>query len=238
MSKNKYSVLLPTYNEKENLPVIVYLIFEMAQKHNYDFEIIIIDDNSPDGTAEIAENLKKVYPDKIYLHRRPGKLGLGTAYIDGLKFAKGNFIVIMDADLSHHPKYLPEFIEKQIKTNADIVTGSRYLRNGGVYGWPFMRRLVSRGANFGASFVLGSPCSDLTGSFRVYRKEVLERIIKEVVSKGYAFQMEMVMRAKSYGYKIEEVPIVFVERIFGESKLGGNEIYIYLKGVWSIFWKF
>eukprot|EP00828_Plagiopyla_frontata_P005181 TRINITY_DN1203_c0_g1_i2.p1 TRINITY_DN1203_c0_g1~~TRINITY_DN1203_c0_g1_i2.p1 ORF type:complete len:275 (-),score=40.41 TRINITY_DN1203_c0_g1_i2:62-886(-) len=167
---NKYSVLLPTYNEKDNLPIIVYLILEMAEKNNYDFEIIIIDDNSPDGTYEIAKTLQKKYGNKIILHWREAKLGLGSAYQDGLKFCTGNFVILMDADLSHHPKYLPKFIQKQQETQAEIVTGTRYEVNGGVYGWDFRRKLTSRVANFIAKVALGNNCSDLTGSFRLYKK--------------------------------------------------------------------
>ncbi|KRX07297.1 hypothetical protein PPERSA_06912 [Pseudocohnilembus persalinus] len=165
--KNKYSVLLPTYNERENLPLIVKFIFDMAEKNNLDFEIVIIDDNSEDKTAEVAKQLQDLYPKKIYLHQRPGKLGLGSAYQDGIKFASGNFIVLMDADLSHHPKYLPEFIKQQQLTNADIVTGTRYRPGGGVVGWDLIRKITSRGANFLAKTMLGSDCSDLTGSFRL-----------------------------------------------------------------------
>jgi len=210
----------------------------MAEKNNLDFEIIVVDDNSPDGTAEVAEQLKKVYTNKIYLHRRAGKLGLGSAYIDGLKFCKGNFVILMDADLSHHPKYLPEFIALQQKTGCDIVTGTRYKKNGGVFGWDVMRKLTSRVANFLAKTALGSNCSDLTGSFRLYKREVIEKIIKEIFSTGYAFQMEIIIRAREYNYTVKEVPIVFVDRIFGESKIGAGEIVKYLKSVWKLGWTF
>lgn len=237
-NKNKYSVILPTYNEAGNIAIILGLILEMAEDHKLDFEVIVIEDNSPDGTAQIVEQLQKVYPNKIYLHKRPGKMGLGSAYMDGLKFCKGNFVVLMDADLSHHPKYLPEFIKKQIDSNADIVTGSRYLAKGGVYGWNFKRKLTSCGANFLARFLLGSPCSDMTGSFRLYKKQVIEQIMANIFSKGYAFQMEIVVRAQHNKFSVEEVPIVFVDRIFGESKLGVNEIVTYLKGVWKLLWTF
>lgn len=163
---------------------------------------------------------------------------MGSAYIDGIKFCSGDFVVLMDADLSHHPKYLPQFIEKQRQTGADIVTGTRYRPGGGVYGWDFSRKLTSRVANFIAKATLGSQCTDLTGSFRLYKKDVLARVIKDVVSRGYAFQMEIIIRSRDYGYSVEEVPIVFVDRIFGESKLGPNEIVIYLKGVWNLMWAF
>ena len=236
---SKYSVLLPTYNERENLPLIVFLLMEVSEKSKIDLEIVIIDDNSPDKTAEAAQKLQKVYPNKIILHQRPGKLGLGSAYIEGLKFCTGNYVILMDADLSHHPKFIEKFIKKQQETKCDIVTGTRYKSGeGGVYGWDLRRKLTSRVANFLARTLLGNNCSDLTGSFRLYKKDVLEKVIKDIVSKGYAFQMEIIIRAVNYGYSIEEVPIIFVDRIYGESKLGTNEIVIYLKGVWKLFWTF
>ena len=166
-------------------------------------------------------------------------MGLGSAYIEGLDKCSGDFIILMDADLSHHPKFIEQFIKKQQDTQCDIVTGTRYRDGeGGVYGWDFRRKLTSRVANFLAKTLLGNNCSDLTGSFRLYKKEVLAKVIKDIVCKGYAFQMEIIIRAVQYGYTIEEVPIIFVDRIYGESKLGTNEIVIYLKGVWQLFWTF
>lgn len=203
---------------------------------------MIIDDNSPDGTQSIVKDLQKIYPGKIVtsiqvLHTRPGKLGLGSAYIEGIQFCSGDFVILMDADLSHHPKYIPQFIQKQTETHADIVTGTRYRRGGGVFGWNLRRKLTSRVANFLASLLLNPDCSDLTGSFRLYKKEVLQVLMQSVKSRGYAFQMEVVIRARERNFSIAEVPIAFVDRIFGESKLGPNEIYTYLKGLWSLFWE-
>ncbi|XP_054580100.1 dolichol-phosphate mannosyltransferase subunit 1 isoform X4 [Eptesicus fuscus] len=171
-----------------------------------DYEIIIIDDGSPDGTREVAEQLEKIYgSDKILLRPREKKLGLGTAYIHGMKHATGNYIIIMDADLSHHPKFIPEFIRKQKEGNFDIVSGTRYKGNGGVYGWDLKRKLISRGANFITQILLRPGASDLTGSFRLYRKEVLQKLIEKCVSKGYVFQMEMIVRARQLNYTIGEV---------------------------------
>jgi dolichol-phosphate mannosyltransferase len=199
-------------------------------------EVIIVDDNSPDGTQDIVHQLIKIYgADKIKLHARPGKLGLGSAYIDGLSKCTGEFVILMDADLSHHPKVIPEFIKKQRETGADVVTGTRYAQNGGVYGWDLNRKLTSRVANFLASVLLAPSASDLTGSFRLYKKEVLEKALKSVKSRGYVFQMEIIVRCQYMGYKIEEVPITFVDRIFGESKLGAGEILAYLQGLVDIF---
>ncbi|XP_041017812.1 dolichol-phosphate mannosyltransferase subunit 1 isoform X2 [Juglans microcarpa x Juglans regia] len=225
--KNKYSIIIPTYNERLNIALIVYLVFKHLR--DVDFEIIVVDDGSPDGTQEIVKQLQQVYgEDRILLRARPKKLGLGTAYSHGLKHASGNFVVIMDADLSHHPKYLPSFIKKQLETGASIVTGTRYVKDGGVHGWNLMRKLTSRGANVLAQTLLWPGVSDLTGSFR---KSVLEDLISSCVSKGYVFQMEMIVRASRKGYHIEEVPITFVDRVYGSSKLGGSEIVEYLKGL-------
>ncbi|KAL5713626.1 dolichyl-phosphate beta-D-mannosyltransferase [Ranunculus cassubicifolius] len=197
-----------------------------------DFEIIIVDDGSPDGTQEIVKQLQEVYgEDRVLLRARPRKLGLGTSYSHGLKHATGNFVVIMDADLSHHPKYLPSFIRKQVETGASIVTGTRYVSGGGVHGWNLMRKLTSRGANVLAQTLLWPGVSDLTGSFRLYERSVLEDVINSCVSKGYVFQMEIIVRASRKGYRIAEVPITFVDRVYGSSKLGGSEIVGYLKGL-------
>jgi dolichol-phosphate mannosyltransferase len=141
----------------------------------------------------------------------------------------------MDADFSHHPSAIPEFIAKQKSGDFDIVTGTRYKGDGGVYGWDLKRKLVSRGANFLASTLLRPKISDLTGSFRLYKKPVLEEVIAATVSKGYVFQMEMMVRARAMGFTIAEVPISFVDRLYGESKLGGDEIIQYAKGVWNLF---
>ncbi|XP_076786401.1 dolichol-phosphate mannosyltransferase subunit 1 isoform X1 [Arvicanthis niloticus] len=256
--QDKYSVLLPTYNERENLPLIVWLLVKSFSESAINYEIIIIDDGSPDGTREVAEQLEKIYgPDRIIenhcwrnksletfwilafqemlLRPREKKLGLGTAYIHGIKHATGNYVIIMDADLSHHPKFIPEFIRKQKEGNFDIVSGTRYKGNGGVYGWDLKRKIISRGANFITQILLRPGASDLTGSFRLYRKEVLQKLIEKCVSKGYVFQMEMIVRARQMNYTIGEVPISFVDRVYGESKLGGNEIVSFLKGLLTLF---
>ncbi|KAG7711626.1 hypothetical protein KL914_000268 [Ogataea haglerorum] len=232
----KYSVILPTYNERKNLPIITYLIAKHFEKAGLNWEVIIVDDASPDGTQDVAKQLINVYgADHIQLRARAGKLGLGTAYIHGLQYATGNFVIIMDADFSHHPSAIPEFIKKQKEGDHDIVTGTRYAGDGGVYGWDLKRKLISRGANFLATVVLRPHVSDLTGSFRLYKKDVLAKIIGATKSKGYVFQMEMMVRARAMGFTIAEVPISFVDRLYGESKLGGDEIIGYLKGVWNLF---
>lgn len=236
MTQNKYSVILPTYNEKRNLPILIYLLNKTSTANKLDWEVIIVDDNSPDGTQEIAKKLIDIFgPEHIQLRPRAGKLGLGTAYVHGLQFVTGNFVIIMDADFSHHPEAIPEFIAKQKSQDYDIVTGTRYAGDGGVFGWDFKRKLISRGANFLASVVLRPHVSDLTGSFRLYKTDVLKKIIDVTQSKGYVFQMEMMVRAKAMGFTVGEVPISFVDRLYGESKLGGDEIVQYAKGVWTLF---
>jgi len=234
----KYSVILPTYNERENLPLIFYLIHQTFTKESLDYEVIIVDDSSPDNTLEVAEAIQKSFgSNHVTILSRKGKLGLGTAYVAGLKAAKGDAIILMDADLSHHPKFIPQMIDVMSKTQADIVSGTRYRRGGGVYGWDFKRKLTSKGANFLAQFLLnpGYGASDLTGSFRLYKREAIESILPKVKSKGYAFQMEILVLAKKQGYRIAEVPITFVDRIYGESKLGANEIIMYLRGLFQLF---
>ncbi|XP_012940405.1 dolichol-phosphate mannosyltransferase subunit 1 [Aplysia californica] len=233
---NKYTVLLPTYEERKNLPLIVWLLVKTFSESGFDFEIIVIDDGSPDGTLDVAKELQRIYGEnRIVLRPREKKLGLGTAYIHGIKHATGNFIFIMDADLSHHPKFIPEFIKKQKDGNLDVVTGTRYVGSGGVFGWDVKRKCISRGANYLTQVLLRPGVSDLTGSFRLYRKPVLEKLINSCVSKGYVFQMEMMVRARQFGYSIGEVPISFVDRVYGESKLGGSEIIGFLKGVLYLF---
>jgi len=235
---NKYTVILPTYNERRNLPIIVWLLARTFTEQKLAWEVIIVDDASPDGTQEVAHQLAKVYgEDKVVLKPRAGKLGLGTAYVHGLQFATGNFVIIMDADFSHHPKFITQFIALQAKHDYDIVTGTRYAGDGGVFGWDLKRKLVSRGANLFATVMLRPGCSDLTGSFRLYKKPVLDRVIAETQSKGYTFQMEMMVRACASGYSVGEVPISFVDRLYGESKLGGDEIVEYAKGVLGLWAK-
>lgn len=233
----KYSVILPTYNEKENLPIIFYLIHRTFTEQSLDFEVVIVDDSSPDGTLEIAKKIQSSYSEKyVKVVSRPGKLGLGTAYAAGLKVSVGDRIILMDADLSHHPKFIPEMISKMNKSDYDIVSGTRYIKGGGVYGWDLKRKITSKGANFLASFLLSTGnASDLTGSFRLYKRKVLSDILSKVKSTGYAFQMEILVLAKAANYSIGEIPITFVDRMYGESKLGTREIMLFLKGVCRLF---
>ncbi|KAL7558347.1 hypothetical protein ACA910_004013 [Epithemia clementina (nom. ined.)] len=242
-----YSVILPTYNERENLPIIVFMLDQVFAKHNLQYEIVIVDDNSPDGTLQVAQTLQKHYgKEKIAILSRPGKLGLGSAYLEGLqKVSKGQRIIIMDADLSHHPKYIPQMIRIMDASSSnhnkkvDIVSGSRYLLQSpesGVCGWDLKRKITSRGANVLAQFLLNPRgCTDLTGSFRLYERHALEKILPRVQCTGYAFQMEILVLAQREGYCIQDVPIVFIDRMYGESKLGPREIVLYLKGLLHLF---
>ncbi|KAI9912727.1 hypothetical protein PsorP6_006120 [Peronosclerospora sorghi] len=257
---HKYSVLLPTYNERENLPLIVWMLDKTFSVNNLRYEIVIIEDNSPDGTLQVARDLQQIYgKEKIVILPRAGKLGLGSAYRDGLKLATGDFVFLMDADLSHHPKFIPEFIKyvsarqihvlsmtlayerfvlflrKQAEENYDIVTGTRYIPGGGVYGWDLRRKLTSRVANYLATVLLNPSVTDLTGSFRLYKRNVIEEIMSAIEGLGYVFQMEIIVRARQRQYAIAEVPITFVDRIYGESKLGAGEIVAYLKGLLNLF---
>lgn len=229
-----YSVILPTYNEKENLPIIFYLLNKTFQLAKLNYEVVIVDDNSPDGTLEVAQKIKKSF-GHVTIVSRSGKLGLGTAYIAGLEAAKGNRIILMDADLSHHPKFIPQMIDAMERNKCEIVTGTRYRNGGGVAGWDLKRKITSKGANILADFLLGPGVSDLTGSFRLYERHALEQVLPSVQCTGYAFQMEIIVLAKKAGFKIAEVPITFVDRLYGESKLGTKEILLYLKGLFFLF---
>lgn len=240
-----YSVILPTYNERENLPIIFYLIHRTFEEfktnknekeEGVDYEVVVVDDASPDGTLKVAESLKKEFGHMTIVSRE-GKLGLGTAYAAGLKAAKGRRVVLMDADLSHHPKFIPQMIEAMDDPSSpcDIVTGTRYKPGGGVAGWDLKRKVTSKGANVLADILLNPGVSDLTGSFRLYERKAIERILPEVRCTGYAFQMEIVVLAKKAGFRIGEVPITFVDRLYGESKLGTREIVLYAKGLLTLF---
>lgn len=239
-----YSIILPTYNERDNLPLITQLLHDTLTDAKLNYEIVVVDDSSPDNTLEVAKSLQQIFgKDHFQIVSRPGKLGLGSAYSAGLKASSGQRIILMDADLSHHPKFIPEMIAvmddnnpSSKKKKMDIVSGTRYRKGGGVAGWDTFRKLTSCGANFLATFLLSTGgASDLTGSFRLYERSAIELILPQVKSKGYAFQMEILVRAHKAGMEIGEVPITFVDRIYGESKLGANEIIMYLKGLLQLF---
>ena len=230
-------MILPTYNERENLPLIFYMLHRTFTKNVITFEVVVVDDNSPDNTLEVAQQLQEIYgKEMVKIVSRKGKLGLGTAYVAGLKECTGERVILMDADLSHHPKFIPQMILKMNAHDYDIVSGTRYRKGGGVAGWDLKRKITSKGANFLAQFLLNpGNASDLTGSFRLYKRECLERILPQVKSKGYAFQMEILILARKANMTLGEVPITFVDRLYGESKLGANEILLYIKGLVKLF---
>jgi len=224
-------IVIPAFNEKEN---ILELIPEILKLNN-GFHILIVNDNSTDGTGEVAEELSQKFPGVYVLHRK-NKRGLGRAYIDGFKWALKNDydpVLEMDADFSHNPKYLPKFLEKI--NDYDLVVGSRYHQGRiSVINWDIKRVFLSIAANIYAKIVTGVPVSDATSGFKCFRRKVLENInLDKVLSEGYSFQIEMNWRAHKAGFKIGEIPIIFYERRHGQSKLSTS---IIREGLW-ILWR-
>src|SRR6266536_1212584 len=224
----KTLIIIPTYNEIDNLTPLLKEIFSYAPET----DILIVDDNSPDGTGDLADKIHQENAQVHVLHR-PGKLGLGTAYIEGFKYAiehAYDAAFEMDADFSHDPRYLPDFL-KAIE-NADLVIGSRYIPGGDTPNWTMLRRLISGGGNIFSRFMLGIPVHDCTAGYRCYRREVLESIdLDTIQSQGYAFQIEMAYRVIQQGFKIVETPIIFMDRRIGKSKMSRKiviEAFIYV----------
>lgn len=218
----KSLIVMPTYNERENITAIVEEIVRYAPQ----VDMLIIDDNSPDGTGEIADALHERFPQVSTLHRA-GKLGLGTAYIAGFQYALEHGYDLafeMDADFSHDPRYLPDFLAAA--ENTDLVIGSRYIRGGGTPNWSLLRRFVSGGGNIYARFMLGLPVKDATAGYRCYRTTVLGALdLSAIRSQGYAFQVEMTYQTLRHGFRVSEVPIIFVDRRVGKSKMS-RKIFI------------
>ena len=232
----KLLILIPTYNEKDNVNEIVNLIYENLKNLWEITSILFIDDNSPDGTVVEIINISKRFENgKINLIKRPGKLGLGSAYIEGFKWGiKNNFnyILQMDADLSHNPFYINE-IFKECK-NFDFIIGSRYVIGGGVKNWGIFRKLLSRGGSLYSKIILGCPINDLTGGFNLWKRNVLENLnLDKIISNGYSFQIEMKYRAYKKGFSFKEVPIIFDDRTKGKSKMSRK---IFLEAVINV-WK-
>jgi dolichol-phosphate mannosyltransferase len=222
-------VCLPTYNERENLERMIARLGEILGEEGI---VLVIDDNSPDGTGEIADRLAAERPWVQVLHR-PQKEGLGPAYLDGFRRALdlgADLILEMDCDFSHDPADVPRLVEAA--KSADLVLGSRYVPGGGTRNWGVMRRLISRGGSLYAQLLLGVPVRDLTGGFKCYRRAVLETIdLAAIESKGYAFQIETTYRALKAGFRVVEVPIVFTDREVGGSKMSKA---IVLEAVWKV----
>lgn len=215
-------VIIPTYNEKENAENIIRAVFGLDKK----FNILIIDDGSPDGTAQIVKNLQKEFTDRLFLIERTGKLGLGTAYITGFKWAIENgydYIFEMDADFSHNPQDLPRLYNACAVDGNDVAIGSRYVSGVNVVNWPMGRVLMSYFASKYVRIITGMKINDTTAGFKCYRRKVLETInLDKIRFKGYAFQIEMKFTAYKYGFKIVEVPIIFINRVLGTSKMSSG----------------
>ncbi|MDN5203183.1 polyprenol monophosphomannose synthase [Fulvivirgaceae bacterium BMA10] len=212
-------VIIPTYKEKENIEAIIQKVFALEKS----FDILIVDDNSPDGTPEIVEKLQEVYKDRLYLLKREGKQGLGTAYIEGFKYALSKdyqYIFEMDADFSHNPEDLEKLYHACTKLGFELAIGSRYIKGVNVVNWPISRVLMSYFASSYVRMITRMPIRDTTAGFKCYRRIVLETIdLDRIKFVGYAFQIEMKFSAWKYGFRIKEVPIIFTDRSKGTSKM-------------------
>jgi dolichol-phosphate mannosyltransferase len=229
-------LIIPTYNERENVRLLLKTVFDLQQ----DFHVLIIDDNSPDGTANIVKNLFATYPGKLFLEERRGKLGLGTAYIHGFKWAMDRgyrFIFEMDCDFSHNPKDLDKLYRACKYEGADVAVGSRYIRGGKVENWPALRIGISKGASIYTRLITFMPIKDPTAGFVCYRNYVLEAINFDKISfVGYAFQIEMKFATWKLGFKIKEVPITFIDRQYGVSKMNKGIVKEGIFGVLKLKW--
>ena len=227
----KTLIIIPTYNEFENLPKLLPAVLSKDISIN----VLIVDDNSPDGTAAFVESEMK-NNDRIHLLKRSSKQGLGTAYIAGFKYALENgfdLIFEMDADFSHDPNEIPKFLE-EIK-NSDLVLGSRYITGVNVINWPMRRLLLSWFANLYTRAITGMSVHDATGGYKCFRKEVLQAIdLDRVTSNGYAFQIEMTFKAWKKGFRVKEIPIIFVDRVKGKSKMSKKIVREAVTMVWKL----
>jgi dolichol-phosphate mannosyltransferase len=222
-------VIIPTYNEADNLPQLLPTVLKLGDH----FNILIVDDGSPDGTGNLVKQLQKSEP-RIHLIERPGKMGLGTAYVAGFRYAIANgfdYVFEMDADFSHDPNELPHLLAKA--EEFDLVIGSRYIQGVNVVNWPMRRLLLSYFANIYTRVITGMPVRDATGGFKCFKRQVLESIDLDAIhSNGYAFQIEMNFKTWRKGYKIHEIPIIFVDRRIGVSKMSKSIVY---EAVWMVW---
>jgi dolichol-phosphate mannosyltransferase len=213
-------VVLPTYNERENIAAVVAAVLAQGEP----FNVLVVDDGSPDGTGQIAEELKRQHPGRVDVLHRAGKQGLGTAYLAGFRYALARdytHVQEMDCDFSHDPAMLPKFVAAAAE--ADLVLGSRNIPGGATPDWTLLRRVISRGGSLYARLILGVPVQDLTGGFKLFRREVLEALdLDSIRSNGYSFQIELSYRAWQMGFRIKEIPIVFMDRRVGKSKMSSR----------------
>ena len=227
-------VVIPTYNERPNIEALILAVLELGPR----YRVVVVDDGSPDGTGALADGLVAAHPERVEVIHRAAKGGLGPAYIAGFRRAlqlAPDLIAQMDADFSHDPAALPRLVAAT--HDADLVVGSRYVPGGGTTGWPLWRRLMSRMGGRYASAVLGAPVSDLTSGFKVWRPSLLKSIaIDGLRSDGYAFTIEATWRAVEHGARVVEVPIVFVERVAGASKLSRRIVFEAALLVWKLRW--
>lgn len=233
----KSLVIIPTYNEKENISKIINAVFSLS----VDFHILVVDDGSPDGTADIVRDMMQTQQERLHIMERSGKLGLGTAYIAGFRWGLErdyDYLFEMDADFSHNPKDLVRLLEACQKPGVDVVVGSRYIKGGKLENWPFDRIALSYGASLYVRMVTWMPVNDPTAGFICYSRKVLETIdLDKIRFVGYAFQIEMKYAAYSLGFKIKEIPITFTDRVEGESKMNTSIISEAIKGVLQMKWK-
>jgi dolichol-phosphate mannosyltransferase len=224
-------IIIPTYNEKENIEKIILKVFSL----DVDFDILIVDDGSPDGTANIVKEIQKSYPKKLHIVERTGKLGLGTAYIFGFKWALKNnydYIFEMDADFSHDPDDLIRLYKACHEEKGDVAIGSRYIKGVNIVNWPMSRLLMSFFASKYVKIITGMPIHDSTAGFKCYKRSVLEKInLEKIQFVGYAFQIEMKFTAWKYGFNVVEVPVIFTDRQEGASKMSGGIFFEAFFGV-------
>ena len=224
-------IIIPTYNEKENIEKIILKVFSL----DIDFDILIVDDGSPDGTADIVKQIQKIYPNNLHIVERTGKLGLGTAYIYGFKWALKNnydYIFEMDADFSHDPDDLIRLYKACHEEKGDVAIGSRYIKGVNIVNWPMSRLLMSFFASKYVKIITGMPIHDSTAGFKCYKRSVLEKInLEKIQFVGYAFQIEMKFTAWKYGFNVVEVPVIFTDRQEGASKMSGGIFFEAFFGV-------
>ncbi len=238
MTTKRVVVLIPTYNERENVQILLPRISNSLAIDGCQAHILIIDDNSPDGTGEIVESMRKKVPN-LYLIRRSGKMGLGSAYIDGFRWALENLVadvyIQMDADLSHPPEILPELVQHAI-SDADIVVASRYVNGGRIVGWPWYRKLISRFANNTARLILNVQVEDLTTAYRALSSKAVNSLLDiKISSPGYSYLMESIVLLVKMGFCVLEIPSIFTQRTKGKTKLSVKEFFDFIKTVIKVW---